>query len=140
MADRGYERSRRRSDEIRAGLEPLGPDERPLGIKLAAALAAAIAVANVVGVIAGAGNASPAVGLAFAVMMGGAAVGLWQRRYLVVLGFEALLAVAILYAALSLLLASSLLGLLLGIGVIVICSPIFWLLVRVMARLQVPPR
>ena len=56
------------------------------------------------------------------------------------LAFEALLAVGIIYAALSLLLASSLFGLLLGIAVIAVCSPIFWLLVRVMARLQVPPQ
>ena len=32
-------RSRERADAIRAQLQPLGPDERPLGLKLAVALA-----------------------------------------------------------------------------------------------------
>jgi hypothetical protein len=133
MSDRGY-----RAEEVRARLEPIAPGERPLGIKLAVALAATVAVANVAGVLAGVGDASPAVGLAFAALMAGAAIGMWRRSYLVVLAFEALLAIAILYAALSLLLASNLLGVLIALAVIAICAPIFWLLVRVMARLQVP--
>ena len=102
------------------------------------ALALGVALANLVGVIVGAGDEPAALGVAFAAVMLAAAAGLWARNYLAVLAFEALLAVGIIYAALSLLLASSLLGLLLGIGVIAVCSPIFWLLVRVMARLQVP--
>jgi hypothetical protein len=131
-------RSEQRDAEARAQLTPLAPGERPLGIKLGAALAVLIALANLVAVIAGAGDEPAALGLAFAVVMLAAAAGLWARNYLAVLAFEALLAVGIIYAALSLLLASSLLGLLLGVAVIAVCSPIFWLLVRVMARLQVP--
>ena len=124
--------------EARAALRPLAPGERPLGIKLAVVLALAIALANIVAVIAGAGKRSPALGIAFAGLMLLAAVGLWRRRYLAVIAFEALLAVGIIYAALSLLLASSLLGVLLPLAIIATCTPIFWLLVRVMARLQVP--
>ena len=67
-----------------------------------------------------------------------AAAGMWRRNYLTLLAFQALLAITIIYAALSLLLASSLLGLIVGLLVIAVCSPIFWLLIRVMARLQVP--
>ena len=132
-------RSAERDADARAQLTPLAPGERPLGIKLGAALALLIALANLVAVILGAGDEPPALGIAFAAVMLAAAAGLWARNYLVVLAFEALLAVGIIYAALSLLLASSLVGLLLGIAVIAVCSPIFWLLVRVMARLQVPP-
>jgi hypothetical protein len=132
-------RGAERDAATRAQLTPLAPGERPLGLKLGAALALLIALANLVGAATGVGDASPAVGLGFAAVMLAAAAGLWARNYLAVLAFQALLAVGIIYAALSLLLASSLLGLLLGIAVIVICSPIFWLLVRVMARLQVPP-
>ena len=133
-------RSEQRNEEARAQLTPLGPGERPLGIKLGVALALVVALANLVGVIVGAGDEPAALGVAFAAVMLAAAAGLWARNYLAVLAFEALLAVGIIYAALSLLLASSLVGLLLGIGVIAVCSPIFWLLVRVMARLQVPPQ
>jgi hypothetical protein len=132
-------RGAERDAETRAGLTPLAPGERPLGLKLGAALALLIAVANLIGAAAGVGDASPVVGLGFAAVMLTLAAGMWARNYLAVLAFQALLAVGIIYAALSLLLASSLFGLLLGVAVIVICSPIFWLLVRVMARLQVPP-
>jgi hypothetical protein len=131
-------RGAQRDAETRAQLKPLAPGERPLGLKLGAALALVIALANLVGVVLGAGDQPVALGLVFAAVMLAAAAGLWARNYMAVLAFQALLAVGIVYAALSLLLASSLLGLLLGIAVIAICSPIFWLLVRVMARLQVP--
>jgi len=131
-------RSEHRNEEVRAQLTPLAPGERPLGIKLATGLALLVALANLVAVALGAGDEPAALGVAFAAVMLAAAAGLWARNYLAVLAFEALLAIGIIYAALSLLLASSVAGLLLGIAVIVVCSPIFWLLVRVMARLQVP--
>jgi hypothetical protein len=133
-----YTRSRQRADETRASLTPLGPGERPLGLKLAVALAVAVALANLIGVIASAGDASPTLGIAFAVVMLAAAAGMWERSYLTLLAFQALLAVGIIYAALSLAFASNLLAVVTGVAVIAICSPIFWLLVRVMARLQVP--
>jgi hypothetical protein len=135
---RGYARSRERAEETRASLTPLGPGERPLGIKLAVALAVAVAVANLVGVAAGAGDESPTLGIAFAVVMLAAAAGMWARSYLALIAFQALLAVGIIYAALSLAFASNLLAVVTGVAVIAISAPIFWLLVRVMARLQVP--
>lgn len=137
---RGYARSRAKADAIRAQLQPLGPDERPLGLKLAFALAVLIAVANVVGAIAGAGGASPATGIAFALVMGALAYGLWQRSYIVILLFEALLALTIIVSTLSLAFAGNALAVILCVAAIAICAPIFWLLIRVMARLQVPPR
>jgi hypothetical protein len=136
---RGYARSRARTEAIQAQLEPLGPDERPLGIKLAVALAVFLALANLVGAAFGAGGQSPALGVAFAVLMAGLAVGTWQRRYLVILLYQALLALTIIAFALALALASNLLGALLAVVAIGLCAPVFWLLVRVMARLQVPP-
>ena len=64
---------------------------------------------------------------------------MWDRRYLAVMGFQALLALPIIVprcrwrsratgSASSCVVGSPL------------CAPVFWLLVRVMARLQVPPR
>jgi hypothetical protein len=139
VSDDGYERARRRAEDARAALEPLGEHERPLGIKLAVALALCIALANLVGAIAGAGNESPGLGVAFAAVMLAAAAGMWTRSYLALIAFQALLAVGIIYAALSLAFASNLRAVVLGVAVIAVCAPIFWLLVRVMARLQVPP-
>ena len=135
---RGYSRSRAKTEAIQAGLTPLGPDERPLGIKLAVALALFIAAANLIGAAAGAGGESPVAGVVFALVMIALAVGLWQRIYLVILLFQALLAITIIVSTLSLAFAGNLAGVALAVGIIAACSPVFWLLVRVMARLQVP--
>jgi hypothetical protein len=51
---------------------------------------------------------------------------------------EALLALAIVFAALSLLFAGTILAAVAALAVIGISGPVFWLLIRVMARLQVP--
>ena len=51
---------------------------------------------------------------------------------------EALLALAIVFAALSLLFAGTILAAVAALAVIAISGPVFWLLIRVMARLQVP--
>jgi hypothetical protein len=72
------------------------------------------------------------------VLMAAFAVGLWQRRYLAVLAWEALLGVTLVYAALSLMLASNLTAVIVCVALILVAGPLFWLLVRIMARLQVP--
>jgi hypothetical protein len=136
--ERGYARSRAKADAIRAQLEPLGPDERPLGLKLAVGLAILIAVANLIGVAAGAGGESPVVGVAFAVFMGALAAGMWQRKYVVILLFQALLAITMIISVLSLAFARTATQAGVAILLIVLSAPVFWLLIRVMARLQVP--
>ena len=54
--------------------------------------------------------------------------------------FEGLLALTIIVSTLSLAFAGNLLAVIVCVVAIVVCAPIFWLLVRVMARLQVPPQ
>jgi hypothetical protein len=141
--ERGYSRSRERNEAARARLKPLAPGERPLPLRLAAALALLIAVANVVALAAGVqvqGQRPVAGALLFAAVMALAAVGMWQRRYWAVLGFEALLGLSIVYAAISLMLAGNLLAVALCLAVIAVAGPLFWLLIRVMARIQMPRR
>jgi uncharacterized membrane-anchored protein len=133
-----YARARERAEARRAGLQPLAPGERPLGLKLAVALALLVAAANLVGVAADAGDRA-AGGIAFAALMLFLGGGMWQQRYLPVIAFEGLLAVSIVYATLSLAFASNLRAVLLAVLVVVLCAPVFWLLIRVMARLRVPP-
>jgi hypothetical protein len=130
-----YSRSKAKADAIRAELQPLGPDERPLGLKLAIALALVLGGANV---IATAAAGEPFVAIVIALITGGFVYGLWTRQYIAILLFQALLALTIIVSALALLFAGNVLGVLLCVGLIVACSPVFWLLVRVMARLQVP--
>ena len=141
---RGYARSRERTDAVRAQLRPLAPGERPLAITIAAVLAGVIAVANLVLFLVGwdvQGEDPSTVGtLIFCAIMAIAAAGMWARQYWAVLGFEMLLGVAIVGAALSLLRASNLAGVALSVGLIAVCTPLFWFLIRAMARLQMPRR
>jgi hypothetical protein len=133
-----YSRSRERDAAIRAQLEPLAPGERPLGLKLAVGLAGVLAVANVIGAAAGVGSESPALGVAFALLLAALAYGMWQRRYLAVLAFEALLALTLIVSAISLLFARNATAAVISLVALAVCAPVFWLLIRVMARLQVP--
>ena len=107
---RGYARGREKDAAARAKLEPLAPGERPRAVTIAAIVAALLGLANLVLLAAGyevAGRASsPTAGvLIFAALMAAAAIGMWQVRYWAVLGFEALLGIAIVFSALSLLVA-----------------------------------
>jgi hypothetical protein len=129
---------RDRSAEVRETLLPLAPGERPLGLRLAVGLAALLALGNLVVLVTASGS-HRLEGLAFAVAMALLAAGMWQRRYLAVLAFEVVLGISTVYAALSLLFASNVEAALLALAVIAVCSPVFWLLVRVMARIQTPP-
>jgi hypothetical protein len=132
-----------RNAELRAGLEPIAPGERPAVLGLSAVLAALIAAGNLIALAAGAtvnGRRPVVEALVLSVLMAGFAVGLWRKRYLAVLAWEALLAVTLVYATLSLMLASNLAAVLLCVALIAVAAPLFWLLVRIMARLQAPPR
>ncbi len=99
---------------MRAKLEPLEPGERPLPLKVAAATATLLALANVGFSLAGVeveGEAPALSGvLLFAAIMLLAAWGMWTQRYWAVLGFQALLAITLVVAALSLLVAEQSLG------------------------------
>jgi hypothetical protein len=87
------------------------------------------------------GQGNPVVGgLLFAGLMLGAAAGMWRMRYWAVLGFEAVLGVAIVVFALFLVRASNLLAVVLCLAVIGFGGWLFWKLVRVMGRMQAPRR
>jgi len=141
---RGYARGRERDEAARAALEPLAPGERPLAVTIAALLSFAVAAANLILYLAGweVRGRDPELGGALVVcavfVLAGA--GMWRTRYWAVIGFEVLLGVLIVSAALSLMLASNLGGALLSVAVIVAAGPLFWFLIRAMARIQMPDR
>jgi hypothetical protein len=141
---RGYARSRERDEAARRALVPLAPGERPLAVTLAALLAGLLAAANLAALAAGwevRGEEQSVTGvLIFTALMGTAAIGMWRCRYWAVLGFEALLGISIVFAALSLMVASNLAAVLLCLAVIAIAAPLFWFLIRAMARIQLPSR
>ncbi len=139
-----YARQRTRDEATRAGLEPLAPGERPRAVTVAAVLAAILCVVNLIAFAAGfdvsGEDPQPFGVLLFAALMGVAAVAMWKRRYWAVLGFQALLAVSVLLAFISLLLASNVLAVLLTVTTMLACGTLFWFLVKAMARLQMPER
>ena len=141
---RGYARGRERDEAARAALEPLAPGERPRAVTVAAILAALLGAANVALLAAGweveGGGQSVAGVLIFAGLMAAAAIGMWRCRYWAVLGFEALLAITLCIAALSLLVASNVAAVVLCVAILGPTGWLFWKLIRVMGRLQAPQR
>lgn len=137
-------RSEERNELIRAQLTPLAPGERPWPLKVAALLALVIAVADIVQVAVGAkvkfGSTHTSVGgvALFSLIMLVCAVGMWQLRYWAVLGFEALLAVVILAFCFVLISANDVVRAVIAVAVIAGCGYLFFKLVRVLSRLQMP--
>jgi hypothetical protein len=141
---RGDARSRERDEAARASLRPLAPGERPTAVTVAAVIAGAMAIANLVLFLAGweVRGQDPNLGGALAVcaVLGAAAIGMWRAQYWAVIGFEVLLGVLLVFAALSLMLASNVQGAVLALAVIALAGPLFWFLIRAMARIQLPER
>ncbi len=141
---RGYARSEERNAAVRAGLTPLAPDERPRALLIAVGLSVFVAVANVALWAGGSevsGADTGAVGvLAFAAIMLAAAGGMWAKRAWALLGFQALLAITIVYSFLALTVASNVLALVLCLVVIGAGGWLFWKIIRVLGRNQAPAR
>jgi hypothetical protein len=74
----------------------------------------------------------------FSVLMLVCAVGMWQLRYWAVLGFQAILAFVVLFFSLLLLRASNVLGVVAALIVVGGGGYLFYKLVRVLSRLQMP--
>jgi hypothetical protein len=143
------ERPRRPTGEerdaaVRATLKPLAPGERPTAIVIGAILAAvsgggqlALFLFGVKLKVAGT-HAAAGSTIVFGVMMLICAIGMWLLRYWAVLGFMALLGITVMYFALALIKASSILGLVIGIAGIGLGGWLFYKLVRTLSRIQMP--
>jgi hypothetical protein len=137
-------RSEQRNAAVRAALTPLAPGERPWPITVGAILAALNGGVQLIlfaaGVTFRVGSARPNAPsvIIFALLMFACAGGMWRMRYWAVLGFQALLAIVILTFALLLIRASNLLGVAISLAVVVGGGFLFYKLVRVLSRLQMP--
>jgi hypothetical protein len=136
------ERTAAKNEAVRASLEPIELHERPFWLTVCAVVAGALAAGNVVAWAAGLkvdGDRPLFATVAFqALLMGSLAYGMWRGRYWAVLGMEAILAILIVILAVLLTKASTALTLVIVMGVIVAAGVLFWKLVRVMARMQIP--
>jgi hypothetical protein len=138
--DRGRRERSEIDQQTRAALQPLAAGERPPALLIAAGVCGLVAI----GVIAGAvtvhdlarhGGSLPGA-IFLAAILALLAIGMYRRRYLAVLGFEALLAFQILVTSLALVVASTLAAAgvcLLSVG---LGGWLFWKLVRIMGRIQ----
>jgi hypothetical protein len=135
-------RSQRRDAEARARLKPLSPGERPGAILASTLIAGLIGFGQLIAFFAGLKihGKTPAAGgtIAFCFIMIVCAAGMWQLWYGAVLGFMALLAIVATLFSLYLIEASNLLGLVVALVVIVGSGYLFFKLVRVLSRIQMP--
>lgn len=124
----------------RASLQPLGPNERPIALRLAVVVAVVLALGVCVSLatvhdLSRHGGSLPG-GLFLAGVLLLLGWGMYEQRYWAVLGFQALLAFQIIVTSLALIVADALLAaglcaLSIGLG-----GWLFWKLVRVMGRIQ----
>jgi thiamine-phosphate pyrophosphorylase len=132
--------SEERTAEIQATLEPFAPGERPTALVVAVAAAVLLGLVNLVLAVTGhSGKGGAGTLIVYCGLMFAAAYGMWTKRYLAVLLFQILLAILVVFFFLFLLRASSVGDVALSLAVIVPSGWLFWKLVRVLARLQVPP-
>jgi hypothetical protein len=139
-------RSEQKNAAVRATLRPYGPGERPWSVRIAVLVAVLIGVGDLVDVLVGGklgfGHTHPGKGgvILFSVLMLVCAGGMWRMKYWALLGFQAILAFVILFFSLALIRASNIAGV--AIAVLVICGGgyLFYKLVRVLSRVQLPNR
>jgi hypothetical protein len=137
-------RGEERDAELRSQLVPMQPGERPLIVKLCAAVCLLAAAGNIVLWAAGwevSGQDVPAAGaFAPAAVLGVLAWGLWQVKYLAVAGMQVFLGLTALGASASLLVASNVQSALQSAAVVAVCLVLFWPLIRVNARVGLRER
>ena len=137
-------RSEARNAAVRATLTPLGPGERPWSLKIAVLIAVLIGGGDLITVLVAGefkvGGARAGAGgvILFSVLMLVCAVGMWQKRYWAVLGFQAILAFVVLFFSLLGLRAANLLAVVASVVVVGGGGWLFYKLVRVLSRIQMP--
>ena len=142
---RGYARSEEKNRAAREALDPLHEGERPLVVTVGAILSAIVCLSIVVAYAAGVkvNGRQPAFVQAAspALLMGIMAWGMWRARYWAVLGFQVILLFLIFSAAVGLAVqAASVAQILATLGLLAVSGTFFYLMVKAMARIQMPHR
>ena len=141
----GYAKAEVRNQAAREALVPLADGERPPVVTVAAVLAALVAVSIVVAYAAGVkvNGSTPHLTTvaAPALIMGVLAWGMWKGRYWAVVCFQVVLVFLIFTAFYGLLVeATSAAEFAVSVGLLVVAGTLFWLMVKAMARIQMPER
>jgi hypothetical protein len=141
----GYAKAEVRNQAAREALVPLEEGERPPVVTVAAILAALVAISILVTFAAGVkvNGRAPHVSTvaAPALIMGVLAWGMWRARYWAVVCFQLVLAFLIFSAVYGLLVIATSVGeFAVTIGLLAVSGTLFWLMVKAMARIQMPER
>jgi hypothetical protein len=137
--------SRAERDELaRAALRPLGEHERPPALLVASAVCALLSIGVLVGGLtvhdlASRGGSLPGA-IFLTAVFAALAVGIYRRRYLAVLAFQALLAFQVIVTSLALVVAATIKAAAFCVLAIGLGGWLFWKLVRVMGRIQAGER
>lgn len=144
----GISRSELRNERARAELEPLADGERPLVVTLGAIVSALIAASIVVAWLAGVevrvGNTDiserPSAFQVFppAILFAVMSYGMFRARYWAVLGFQAIMAIIMIGAFLTLIASTSIFQAVSTFLVLVGAAAFFWFTVKALARIQMP--
>jgi hypothetical protein len=141
----GYAKAEVRNQATREALEPLAEGERPAAVTVGAVLAGLIALSIVVAYAAGlkVNGRTPAFATAAApaLITGVLAWGMWRARYWAVVCFQAVLVFLIFASVYGLLVeATSVTEFAVTVGLLAVSGTLFWLMVKAMARIQMPQR
>jgi hypothetical protein len=143
--EQGYARAEERNQEAREALQPLTAGERPLVVTIGAVVSALVALSIVIGYLAGTevDGEKPRLiqALAPTLLTGLMAWGMWRARYWAVLGFQLVLVFLIFSAVYGLALqAATVTQVLATLALLAVSGTFFWLMVKAMARIQMPTR
>lgn len=147
-------RAEARNEAARQSLEPLREGERPRVVTAGAAISALIALSIVIGYAIGIevtafdsqgvarGEQRPPLAqvLAPVTLLAIMAWGMWRARYWAVLGFQAMLLIALLAASLGLVQATRVDQALGNLVLIAGAGAMFYLMIKALARIQMPRR
>jgi hypothetical protein len=141
----GYAKGEIRNQAAREALVPLAEGERPPAVTAGAILAALVAISIVIAFAAGlkVNGRDPAFTTAAAptLIMAVLAWGMWRARYWAVVCFQIVLVILIFTAVYRLLvIATSVWDFAVTLLLLAVSGSLFWLMVKAMARIQMPER
>ncbi len=145
---RGISRSEVRNERVRDELEPLAEGERPTVVTIGALVSLAIALSILIAYAAGVkvdveGSTLDERPNAFqvfppAILFGVMAWGMWGARYWAVLGFQAIMAIIMIGAFLTLIAATTIFKAVSALLILGAAAALFWFTVKALARIQMP--
>ena len=141
----GYAKAELRNQAAREALVPLADGERPAVVTFSAVLSALIVVSILITFALGVkvNGSVPKLNtiLLPVVILGVLAWGMWKARYWAVVCFQIVLVFLIFTAVYGLMVeATSIAEISASVGLLVVTGLLFWMMVKAMARIQMPDR